>query len=145
MFLASLARAIVNDPDLVAARKARAEARRLQQEQRERFKAEQREKHALKPDTRMIAFHARIDGLGLAPGLAEAFKSLSGNEQRLFANAAGDALAAAIPVYLAIAPERRRDGLAFVSAAKHGSFLERLEAFLRQSRRTLADDDADLL
>lgn len=93
----------------------------------------------------MIAFHARIDGLGLAPGLADAFKSLSGNEQRLFAEAAGGALCAAIPVYLAIAPERRRDAMAFVAAAKRGLFLDRLNDFLRLSRRTQADDDADLI
>lgn len=156
MFLASLARAIVSHPELVAARKAKAAAKREAADGRggrvsiRRHYVEPRERaprapRLPPPDTRMIEFHARIDGLRLAPSLTEAFKSLSGNEQRLFANAAGEALCAAIPVYLAIEPEKRRAGLDYAKQGKREPFLDRLSDYLKQSRRTLADDDADLI
>lgn len=78
------------------------------------------------------------------PAVLAAFESLDDKEQRRFKLAVGDDIVAAMPIYLTLEPHERSAGLAEASKSEW-PFAVALGLYRDRLRRTVADDDMDLL
>jgi hypothetical protein len=101
MSLASaFTRAALRDPSL----REWAQERKRQREElhawQEAERAKQREKFKPVPDHRMIALHARIEGLDLPADIVSQFKALTSGAKFAAVEACGEHLAEALPLYL---------------------------------------------